>query len=112
VRGEDDFDGDGMSNRAEYLAGSFPFLDYDYLRVEQSTLTPNGRLRLTFLSVPGKSYSVLCTTNLAQPVWAPCAFALSDTSALQTLPAEGNGGWFSLYLPVAEPTRFFSLSAE
>ena len=112
VRGEDDFDGDGMSNWMEYLSGTFPFLAYDYPRIEQSALTPNGRLRLTFLSVAGKSYSPVCTTNLTEPVWAPCAFALSDTGPLQTLPAEGNGDWFSLYLPVQEPACFFGLSVE
>jgi hypothetical protein len=112
VRSADDFDGDGMSNWMEYLAGTFPFLDYDYLRVEQTDLTPNRRLRLTFLSAPGKSYSVLCATNLTQSVWAPCAFAPSDTGSLQTLPAEGNGDWFSLYLPIVEPARFFSLIVE
>ena len=112
VRGGDDFDGDGMSNLMEYLAGTFPFLDYDYLRIEESALTPNGRLRLTFLSVAGKSYSPVCATNLTESVWAPCAFALSDTGPLQTLPAEGNGDWFSLYLPVQEPARFFGLSVE
>ena len=101
-----------MSNWMEYLAGTFPFLDYDYLRVEQTDLTPNRRLRLTFLSAPGKSYSVLCATNLTQSVWAPCAFAPSDTGSLQTLPAEGNGDWFSLYLPIVEPARFFSLIVE
>lgn len=112
VRGGDDFDGDGMSNWMEYLAGTFPFLDYDYLRIEETTLTPNGRLRLTFLSVAGKSYSPACATNLTSSVWAPCAFALSDTGPLQTLPAEGNGDWFYLYLPLQEPARFFSLLVE
>jgi len=112
VRGGDDFDGDGMSNWQEYLAGTFPFLDDDYLRIEEWALTTNGHLRLTFLSVAGKSYTPVCATNLTSSVWAPCAFALSDTGPLQTLPAEGNGDWFSLYLPVQEPRRFFKLSVE
>ena len=112
VRGGDDFDGDGMSNWQEYLAGTFPFLDDDYLRIEEWALTTNGHLRLTFLSVAGKSYTPVCATNLTSSVWAPCAFALSDTGPLQTLPAEGNGDWFSLYLPVQDPRRFFKLSVE
>jgi hypothetical protein len=112
VRGADDFDRDGASNWEEYRAGTFPFLDYDSLRVEEIARTPNGRLRLTFLSVPGKIYSAMSATNLTQAAWAPCAFALSDTGPLQTVPAEGNGDWFSLYLPIEEPARFFRLIVE
>jgi hypothetical protein len=112
VRGGDDFDGDGMSNWMEYQAGTFPFLNNDYLAIEQSALTPNGRLRLTLLSVAGKAYSVQCATNLTAAVWTPCPFGLDDTGPLQLTPGEGTGNWFSLYLAIEEPARFFRLSVE
>lgn len=112
VNGADDFDGDGMSNRQEYLAGTFPFLDYDSLYVEQSALTSNGRLRLSFLSVPGKAYSIQSASKLNPAVWTSCPLGLSDTAALQTLPTEGNGDWVSLYVPVSAGAGFFRVVVE
>ncbi|HNQ87646.1 MAG TPA: hypothetical protein PKM73_03320 [Verrucomicrobiota bacterium] len=112
VDGGDDFDGDGMSNLEEYRAGTFAFLDYDALLVEELIPAGGGRLRLTFLSVPGKTYSVRCAADLNGSDWQACAFSLSDTGPLQTTPAEGDGGWFSVYTPIGEPTRFYRLVAE
>ena len=112
VRPEDDFDGDGMTNLQEYRAGTFPFLNYDYLFIERCELTPAGRLRLTFLSVAGKVYSADCATNLTQAVWAPCPFALSDTGSMDTRQAEGTGDWLSLYVPIQEPASYFRLGVR
>lgn len=112
VRPEDDFDGDGVSNWMEYLAGTFAFLDHDYFFVEQFAPTPNGRLQMSFLSVAGKTYGVESATNLSQTDWRPCEFATSDTGLLQTKPVEGNGYWFSVYIPFAEPSHFFRLNVQ
>ncbi len=112
VDGDDDFDGDGMSNRQEYQAGTFAFLDYDALFIEELIPAGYGRLRLTFLSVPGKTYSVHCASDLTQPAWQPCAFSMTDTGMLQTVPAEGPGDWLCLYIPIEEPARYFRLVAE
>lgn len=112
VRGEDDFDGDGMSNRAEYEAGTFAFLDYDALLAEEFVPSGTGRLRLTFLSVPGKTYSISGVSDLDQASWEPCAFALTATGPLQVAPAEGNGDWVSLYVPILDPIRFYRLVAQ
>lgn len=112
VVGSDDFDGDGMSNLEEYRAGTFAFLDYDYFYIEQGGTTPNRHLCLTVLSVPGKIYSALCATNLAHPTWQTCSFSLTDTGPLQVTPAEGNGNWLSLYIPIDEPARFFRLTVR
>jgi hypothetical protein len=112
VKGEDDFDGDGMSNREEYQAGTFAFLDYDALLVEEVIPAPNARLRLTFLSVPGKTYRVFGIIQVVDNTWQPCAFAVTDAAPLQTVPAEGNGDWLSLYIPLEEPVRFYRVVAE
>ncbi len=112
VHGEDDFDADGLSNLQEYQAGTFAFLDYDYLGIEQTLPTANGRLRLTFLSVPGKSYGVRGLTDMAEALWQSCPFALDDTGPVQTTPVEGNGDWFSFYVSLDESMRFFRLVVE
>ncbi len=112
VRGQDDFDGDGMTNLQEYRAGTFAFLDYDYLFIEQYAGTPNHRLRFTLLSVPGKVYSVACTSNLTQAAWQSSPFAVSDTGPFQENPVEGDGNWLSLYVPLDASNWFFRLEAR
>ena len=112
VKPGDDFDGDGVSNRDEYLAGTFPFLSDDYFRVEQTGLTRNGRLSMTFLSVPGKIYTVISCPDIVHPVWTPCQFGVSETAPLQLTPAEGTGDWLSLYAPVGAAPRFLRLLVQ
>jgi hypothetical protein len=112
VHPEDDFDGDGMTNLQEYRAGTFPFLDYDFLRIEQCERTLNNRLRLTFLSVPGKVYSVGCATNLTDVVWQPSPVALSDSDPFGQAPVEGTGDWLSLYVPMDTANWFFRLEVR
>jgi hypothetical protein len=111
VLGEDDFDGDGMSNLLEYRAGTFAFLDNDCLRIEQFERTAQGRLRLTLLSVPGKVYHVVCTTDPALGGWRASPVALSDTALFQERPIEGTGDWLDLYVPIGGPAWFFRLEA-
>jgi hypothetical protein len=64
-----DSDGDTMSNRAEYIAGTNPTNSLSYLKVERLT-TDTGHTRLEFLAVSNRSYSVLVTTNLGSVPWA------------------------------------------
>ena len=99
VHPQDDFDGDGQSNLAEYLAGTFAFLNYDYFYAEDYGMTTNGRFRITFLSVPGKVYGARYVTDAGLGRWTPSPLAVSDTADFQTTPIEGTGDWLSLYLP-------------
>jgi hypothetical protein len=112
VRGEDDWDGDGMTNLQEYKAGTFAFLDYDYFMIEWCEPTPNLRLRLVFLSVPGMAYSVRSAVDLKQPVWDPWPFSITDDGVPGSLAAEGNGDWMSLYVPVQQPGRYYQLEVR
>ena len=108
----DDFDGDGMTNLQEYRAGTFAFLDYDYLFIEQYDRTPNNRLRLTFLSVPGKVYSVGYAANITDSAWQASPLALSDTDPFKQTPVEGTGDWLSLYVPIDASNWFFRLDVR
>jgi len=59
IRGEDDADGDGMSNRDEYIAGTDPTWNRDCLQIEDlCRFADEGQIGLAFHSVPGKTYRV------------------------------------------------------
>ncbi|HAB14935.1 MAG TPA: hypothetical protein PLX89_05980 [Verrucomicrobiota bacterium] len=109
VRGEDDLDGDGQTNLQEYQAGTFPFFDRDLFFAEETTLTPNGNIRITFWSIAGKVYLAECVADPSQPEWNFCPWALSDTGPTQAAPVEGTGDWLSLYLPIETDFRLFRL---
>jgi Bacterial Ig domain len=58
-----DADGDGQSNRNEFLAGTNPRSEGDVLRARQFTQNGNT-LSLTIPTVAGKSYQLQCSTDL------------------------------------------------
>ena len=68
-----DYDGDGLSNYEEYLAGTDPFLAEDSLRIlsmEQHPGAP-GVVSLSFLPGQNRTYSVQSSTNLAGEARTP-----------------------------------------
>ena len=101
VRPQDDFDGDGVSNGDEYRAGTFAFLDYDKFSAERFQKAANGRLRVDFLTVPGKAYRIerapIGTANGAFD-WEGGEFSKTENGDLQSLPAEGTGDWLSFFV--------------
>ena len=112
IHPNDDFDGDGVSNWKEYLAGTIAYMANDYFFIENQEITPNGRLRLEYLSVPGKIYWVESTTNLSENIWITAPFATSDEGSLRTAPLIGDGNWQYLYLPLTGPSRQFKLKVQ
>ena len=63
-----DYDGDGASNYAEFLAGTIPFDASDFLHVTGFG-AKEGKLALRFEHVGGHVYAVSTTDSLAQPGW-------------------------------------------
>lgn len=115
IRPEDDFDGDGVSNLAEYKAGTDPTWSYDYFYIEQFQVTANGRLGITFLSVPGKTYRLEAghlPVPESQPAWTHCPYAKSPTGTMQTDSFEGSGYYMTIYIDPSADMDFFRLSAE
>lgn len=98
INPHDDLDGDGISNAAEFAAGTFAFLRDDYFYIDYCRWA-GGRFGLGFLSVPGKAYSVTESTNVVTGAWTYPAYAPSEGSALQTGPFSGSGDWMQVYLP-------------
>ena len=91
-----DFDGDGLRNQEEYLAGTDPFDASS--RLELRLTTANS---LSFEAMPGRSYSIQQSIDLGSRVW---------NSWTNIAPAQTNRT-FSALVPAtgAGITRFFRL---
>ncbi len=70
-----DFDGDGISNWVEYIAGTFATDPTDYLALQVAGSGP-GFLQLRFFGIYSKVYSLESSTDLQ--TWSPAAFFLSE----------------------------------
>lgn len=73
-----DLDLDGMSNRAEYLAGTDPANSLSYLKIEQSVVP--GTATVQFAGVSNHTYSVQFTDDLGAAAWSK----LTDLAARST----------------------------
>ena len=114
VRPQDDFDGDGVSNLQEYLAGTDPAWDQDYLRIEELERTDNGRLGLKFLTIPGKSYRII-SASLTGPgtwQWQACPYSKSPTGDPQSGAFEGTGFYLSLYVDITQAANLFRVEVK
>ena len=101
VSGEDDFDGDGRSNRSEYLAGTSPVDGKSYL---QLACTPgvDGEAVLSWPSVKGKMYRLFCCDGLENG-WRVLGQAMA-----------GTGSWLEFPDGTAKQTvlRFYRMEVE
>ena len=120
-----DYDGDGVSNRDEYLAGTDPFDSGDRLAAKtfgaaSSDGTSDDLLEVTFEMNPGRTYAVreaggLAGTDGSAPEWAKGRFKLNRTDAgtveRVSLPAEK---WETrtIYLLKKGPQRFYRIELE
>ena len=86
-----DYDGDGRSNYAEYLAGTNPFDKSDFLAV-RSIEVSGGRAALSFEYVGGHVYGVRATRDLAHPEWLA-----------QKVRASAEGAELEQVVPSADP---------
>ena len=112
-----DYDGDGVNNYAEFLAGTIPFDGSDFLRVTGFG-AEEGKLALKFEHVGGHVYAVSATDSLAEPSWAARRVRKSkEGSELDQVMADGGDGEPGetvVYItPVAgEGAGFFAVEAK
>ena len=112
-----DYDNDGISNYGEFLAGTIPFDDSDYLRVKSFGMK-NGKFALKFEHVGGHVYAVSSANTLAKPAWAQRRVRKNaDGSELEQVLADGGEGAVGeteiFITPVGGATsEFFRLEAK
>ncbi len=75
IRPNDDSDHDGLSNYAEYVAGTYAFDPADGFKLEVVSYN-NGAPVLKFLAIRGHTYTVYGSTNLT--AWTTIPFKLSS----------------------------------
>ena len=91
-RAQDDFDGDGMTNFAEYLAGTDPTDPTSNLRMETLTWNPTAGVQVTWTSVSNHIYSLQRTGDLTVPFTNLVQHILATPPQNLLLDATGTNG--------------------
>jgi hypothetical protein len=95
---DDDFDGDGLSERGEYISGNDPKDPASALRFVTVIEEPTGHFTVEWSSVPGRFYSILRAPSLStdpddhEVIWSGTASDQTDTTSYRDEPPPGN--WF------------------
>lgn len=91
-----DNDRDGMSNRAEFLAGTDPNSPASVLALREVTPQPDGTLQLQIQSAPGRLYQLQRSTTLGgwTNTGSPFNSAAAGTTTLRLTPAVTPGAGF------------------
>ncbi|MBL9170836.1 MAG: hypothetical protein JNN07_24100 [Verrucomicrobiales bacterium] len=114
IKPDGDGDGDGISNLAEYLAGTSAFDPTDGFRLTLIDVG-SGATTLEFLTMPRRTYTIHGSTDLAQ--WKPVKFTLASEPAGSPLRADFYSNEVVLLrvsVPFEEGTsnRFFKAKLE
>ena len=114
-----DWDGDGVSNYAEYKAGTNPFDPSDRLRITDFRLGQDSTL-LCFEYAGGHLYALDSSKTLTNKTWKVESFRAGSPTAVPQKSVSAPGtededvGVMTLYLAPAsaEPSMFYTIRAE
>lgn len=122
VTADGDLDGDGVSNYAEFIAGTSPSDSADFFSIKGNTTlsTENAdgsttawfALRLPFSS--GRTYRAAVTDDLASGAWDPATFRFSASPAAtaytEIRPSQDD--FYTVYFEMDAPVRFFRFNVQ
>ena len=87
-----DADGDGLSDRAEYLAGTDPTDPGSGLKILSALPQADGGIRVSWPSVIGKRYSVLGSPSLSPATWTGLSADQYATPPVNSFTDTNNAG--------------------
>lgn len=110
VKPGDDLDGDGLSNLQEYQIGTYALDRLDGLAMEIDGIE-NGKARLRFAVVAGRTYRIKSSPTLGE--WSDESFAISATAAVQPYLRAADTTIVEVLVPLNNrPKLLFRLYAE
>ena len=108
-----DYDGDGMSNIREFMAGTDPFISTDLLMVTNFVKGEGETLSaVSFTSIRGHRYQVLMADSLENPNWTPVAMADAPDGRLVYGPKDGTGRTMTVYIDPTLSSAFFKVACD
>lgn len=109
ITSDGDFDGDGVSNYQEYLAGTFAgdATERFELRIRGKTATEAA---FEFFAIAGKVYAIEQSSDLR--TWTPVASSLTTGGAAETFHRATAIGVRPIYVPVTGTSRFYRLAVR
>ena len=95
-----DTDGDGMTDYAEFIAGTNPAATNSFLQLTEPAILPDGSIRVTWASVPGRIYQLEGSANAL--TWTPVSdwVQASGSPTVVTLPPHLPGSPYLFRLQV------------
>ena len=112
VRANDDSDFDGVSNIDEYRAGTDPANFEDVLSVEVAPSGVPNVGKLTFYTVPGKTYQISAGDLMPDSLWSITAFANTPDGAATYTDFIGTGHYVSLFVPTTGHPTFYRVFVQ
>ena len=96
-----DADGDGMSNWAEFLAGTDPFLETEMFAITAfEPVAGTDRVKIRFTTRSSRKYHIVFSETLGEDaVWAPVPTSKSVKAAGDYEKYEGTGRVLTIYAP-------------